>query len=394
MLRTLTDALRQSLRSDYRYFLDGEAYVERAMALDALAAAGMVDPGYFAELARLAQFRDADGVADTLLAGARAGQGSSPAAQKLVELLSGGLVTRLWQGREVYGGLQTQRTPRSPYVLASESRTVAHIARALSRVNPQHPRLPLLYEALVTLGQGDGWGSTNANAEAVLALVERLRSAPRGRWQADVKGTTENFSLAPSAGAAAVAVTRHGEAATAAWTGAKPGVLRVETTFLPSGSGAAVAEKSEGFVVRRELQLVRGQGPSDKVPVTAGVEVAVKVGTVVEEHVQLVVPEGRHYVLVVVPLAAGLEPLNPRLATAPPEARPAGQATLSPTWTDWRDDQVGFFFESLPKGTYDLYFRTRATVPGRYTQPAATAEALYERAVRGRSAGARVVVQE
>ena len=46
------------------------------------------------------------------------------------------------------------------------------------------------------------------------------------------------------------------------------------------------------------------------------------VGDVVEEHVQVVNPQERHYVAVVVPLAAGMEPLNPALETAPPEAKP------------------------------------------------------------------------
>jgi len=42
-------------------------------------------------------------------------------------------------------------------------------------------------------------------------------------------------------------------------------------------------------------------------------------------------PTTRHYVAVVVPLAAGMEPLNPNLATAPPEARPSKSLTLPPT---------------------------------------------------------------
>ena len=40
----------------------------------------------------------------------------------------------------------------------------------------------------------------------------------------------------------------------------------------------------------------------------------------------MVNPKDRNYVAVVVPLAAGVEPLNPALATAPPEAEPQGHS--------------------------------------------------------------------
>ncbi len=52
---------------------------------------------------------------------------------------------------------------------------------------------------------------------------------------------------------------------------------------------------------------------------------------------------------VVAPLAAGMEPLNPALATAPPEAKPAGALSLAPTYVARLDDQIGFYDETLPK---------------------------------------------
>ena len=85
----------------------------------------------------------------------------------------------------------------------------------------------------------------------------------------------------------------------------------------------------------------------------------------------MVNPTERHYVAIVVPLAAGMEPLNPNLATAPPEAKPAGTLTLAPTYVAYLDDRVAFYYNTLPKGTYDFYFRTRATVAGSFIQPPA-----------------------
>jgi alpha-2-macroglobulin len=119
---------------------------------------------------------------------------------------------------------------------------------------------------------------------------------------------------------------------------------------------------------------------------------AATVGDVVEDHVQVVSPDDRHYVAIVVPLAAGMEPMNPKLATASADAAPAGKATVEPTYAAYLDDRVAFYYDTLPKGTLDLYFRTRATTAGRFIQPAAVAEMMYDGSVRGTSAGGVVTI--
>ena len=104
-------------------------------------------------------------------------------------------------------------------------------------------------------------------------------------------------------------------------------------------------------------------------------------GQVIEEHVQVVNTSDRHHVAVIVPLAAGLEPLNPSLATAPPEARPTGHITSPATYATYLDDGVSYFYNTLPKGTYDFYFRTRATTAGSFVQPPARAVMVYDESV-------------
>jgi uncharacterized protein YfaS (alpha-2-macroglobulin family) len=177
---------------------------------------------------------------------------------------------------------------------------------------------------------------------------------------------------------------------------ARPLVARVETSYIPAADGSQAAAEGAGFVVAREWQKVRGEDdPLEKVPLGApGTVLELRVGDVVEEHVQVVSPQERHYVAVVLPLAAGLEPLNPRLATAPPEARPRGKNTVEPTYVAVLDDAISFYFDTLPAGTYDLYVRTRASVPGGFIQPPAKAEMMYDATVRGTSPGARVEVKE
>jgi uncharacterized protein YfaS (alpha-2-macroglobulin family) len=165
LLDRMLRALEQALRSDYGRFVDGESFTERSLALGALAAAGRFDAAYAAELARQAQFLNLEGTAEVLLAFTAPGAGASSATtRELAKKLADGVATRLWQGREVYAGLREDWSGRNPLVLPDETAAVAVMAQALARANAEPARQKILAAALVTLGRGDGWGSTRANA--------------------------------------------------------------------------------------------------------------------------------------------------------------------------------------------------------------------------------------
>jgi hypothetical protein len=323
---------------------------------------------------------------------------SSPAIEELSSRLWDGLVFRLFQGKETYGGLQ-ENPARNPLILPSETRTVAEITRALSAARSANPRLGLLVDALVTLGRGDGWGTTNANAAALLALSERLKPSGTGATAGSVRiaiGTeTKDVSVSAQSPVGYVVSDSASDGSVETSSAGTTLVVRAETSFVPEADGSRVAADAQGFVVRRELLRVRAGGaPPDRIDLPEpGTAVALAVGDVVEEHVQIVNPADRHFVAVSAPLAAGEEPLNPRLATAPPEAAPAGKLTRAPSYAEYLDDRVSFYYDTLPKGTYDFYFRTRATVAGSFTQPAARAEMMYDGSVRGNSAGARIEIE-
>jgi hypothetical protein len=175
-----------------------------------------------------------------------------------------------------------------------------------------------------------------------------------------------------------------------------PVSARAELSYVPAADGSQAPARREGFVVARTALILRGPTgtPPERHPIDApGGTLSLEVGEVVEEHVQVVNTEDRHYVAVVVPLAAGFEPLNPNLETAPPEAKPANALTLQPTYAAYLDDQVAFYFDTLPAGTYDFYFRTRAQIPGEFIQPPAKAEMMYDGSVVGASPGLRVEVR-
>jgi uncharacterized protein YfaS (alpha-2-macroglobulin family) len=400
LLDTLTATLQRALRSDYSRFIDGESFVERCWALVALTQAGKFDPSYAAELARKAQFLDLEAVAEVLQSFARNGDVSSTTSKELADRLWNGIVVRLWQGREAYGGLQATAHARNGLILPSETRTISEVTRALVRTDATNPRLQVLIDGLVTLGRDDGWGTTNANASALLALAELLRPpfAGSSAHTAQVRFGDEHKTilLGPESpvGAMATGVAAAGEVALEPG-GNGPVVARVETTYIPDTDGSKVASAAAGFVVSRELLRQRATGePPDKIMLgEAGQTVGFSVGEVVEDHVQVINPADRFYVAIVVPLAAGMEPLNPNLATAPPEAKPTGTLTLAATYVAYLDDSVAFYYNSLPKGTYDFFFRTRATIPGSFIQPPAQAELMYDGAVRGNGPGSRIEVK-
>jgi hypothetical protein len=395
-------ALEQALRSDYSGFLAGEAWAERTWALRALARAGRFDPAYGNELARNAQFLDLENVASVLTAFERAGRADAAALPPLEEQLWNGTVTRLHQGREIYGGLKEERAARSPLVLPTETRTLATMVQALApraTGSAEEEKLRLLVAALVGLGKGDGWGTTNANAAAIAALAERLASGRSAAGEAKLALAApegaRDLTLGPGSPTARWVSTAPGTATlTLAPGGAATVVARVQTSYLPAEDGSRAPARREGFVVAREALLVAGGGaPPERRPIESpGTALELTVSDVVEEHVQVVNPQERHYVAVVVPLAAGMEPLNPALETAPPEAKPAGRLTAEPTYVAFLDDQVAYFYDTLPAGTYDFWFRTRAQIPGSFVQPPAKAEMMYDGAVVGTSPGARVTV--
>jgi len=108
--------------------------------------------------------------------------------------------------------------------------------------------------------------------------------------------------------------------------------------------------------------------------------------------VELVNPGDHNHVAISLPLAAGLEPLNPNLATAPAEAAPSSAPTLAPSFVSFGDDRVFYAYDSLPKGNYRFAFRMRALIPGSFTQPPGEVETMYQVGIYGASAGRRIVI--
>jgi hypothetical protein len=292
-------------------------------------------------------------------------------------------------GAQVYAGQAGESA--SDFVLPSETRNLAEMLRAAARAAPSDPRAPVLRDALLRLGEGDGWGTTNANASAIEALAEGWRRPVTPMTVSFAQGAAPQSVTIDANNPVARHVTDVDAPLTIANTSNAPLVALIETSYMRAEPGAQAPATSEGFVVTRQSWRVKnGQAP-EKLDATNGV-VHVTQGDVIEETAEIVNPEDRTYVAISLPLAAGYEPLNPNIATAPAEAQPSRAPTLAPTWVSYGDDRVLYAYDSLPKGNYRFAFRVKAQTAGAYTQPSAMAETMYKKGLRGESAGARVEI--
>jgi len=245
------------------------------------------------------------------------------------------------------------------------------------------------------LANGQGWGSTNATGAALRALA--------ASWHAPDTPVAASIAM-PGAPVTGTLDKTHPLLQA---TTTSPGDVRIQshpglavlagTDYVPTQPGALARADQHGFVLTRTLFRVpppRGAVHPPMTRIEPGPDGAIHLapGDVVEELDEVVTPEDRTQVALHLPLPAGLEPLNPALATATADAAPSAGPTLAPSYASYGDDEVVAVWLTLPKGTYSLRTRMRATTDGVFTQPPATAEMLYQPSVSAATGGEKVIV--
>jgi uncharacterized protein YfaS (alpha-2-macroglobulin family) len=153
-----------------------------------------------------------------------------------------------------------------------------------------------------------------------------------------------------------------------------------------------------GFVVERTYEAI--DDPADVQRDDDGAW-RIKAGARVRIRLQMVADNRRYHVALVDPLPAGLEAINPALAVSEsiPESDPGRQPYgwwWYGTWYEHqnlRDNRAEAFTSLLWDGVYDYTYVARATTPGTFVVPPATAEEMYSPEVFGRSASDRVIVE-
>ena len=170
-----------------------------------------------------------------------------------------------------------------------------------------------------------------------------------------------------------------------------PLVAMIETRYMPTEPGAKAQATSDGFTITRQGWRIESGKAPEKIEVREGV-LQVKQGDLIEETAEVVNPEDRTHIAISIPLAAGFEPLNPNLATAPPKRSPRWRRRCNRHGSLWAMTGCSTLMNLLPKGTYRFAFRLRAQTAGAYTQPPAIVAAIHKKGLRATSAGARVEI--
>ncbi|MFO1371522.1 MAG: hypothetical protein U1F42_03710 [Candidatus Competibacteraceae bacterium] len=332
LLERLIRVLKQALRSDYSRLLSGSEYLERATALEALTAAGEADEAYLAELVRRAEFLAPEAAARVAVALAQAKQSDRQALIRLVAQLWEAVEMRSFQGRDVYAGLR-DGIWGSPLILPSEARTLATLIHAVAVADPSEPRLNLLTEALIRLGQQDGWGSTRADQQAIRALFayQANPSPVRGRFalRAGQDGKPETIEVDH--------FIRRSSDTAASWSvvadaASAPLVVNDNMSYLPATAGSMAKAEAAGFVISRDSFRVPAKAdlPLEQLaPAGTGQTIELSLGQVVEDRIEVVSPELRHHVIIEAPLAAGMEPLSMTAKNATAEAKPSQPDTVA-----------------------------------------------------------------
>ena len=387
----LATVLTQALRSDYPRLMAGEQLRERVAALAALADGGKANDAYVAELSRRAGQMPVESLAQAAQVVAGMANPDPQRQRTLLDELWGRVKTLSRDGKLVYAGL-VESGAGNPMILPSETRSVAEVTQAVALTNPNEPRLAMLRDGLIGLGAGDGWGSTNANAAALRALAASwtppAASVPVAvsfgdQPQTATLGHDQPVQRWTSGRAVAARLENRGQ---------QPVTALVDTSYVPAEPGSAAKPVEHGLVVSRRLFRVPAKGPMQRLEADAGGAIRLAVGDVIEETAELVSPEARTHIALRLPLAAGLEPLNPNIATATADATPSAPPSLAPSYISFGDDEVRYFWDELPAGTYQVHFRLRAQVAGTFTSPPGEAETMYRNDVYGASAGQQIVV--
>ena len=322
------------------------------------------------------------------------------------------------QVRETAGAahFSTSYSDGAHLILHSERRVDGVLLDALIGADPKSDLIPKLVRGLLANRVAGRWNNTQENAFVLLALdryfntfekatpdfLARAWLGPKSAGEHRFKGRTTEQSLTfvpmpdlLKAGAADLVLAKDG-----------PGRLyyRLGMRYAPKSLQLPALER--GFVVERKYEAI--DNPNDVRRDQDGTW-HIKAGARVKVALTMVAQDRRYHVALVDPLPAGLEAINPALATTG-SIDPAGNSNSSEDssplkrgwwwwWRPWydhqnlRDERVEAFTTLLWDGVHSYSYTARATTPGSFVVPPAKAEEMYAPETFGRSASDRVIVE-
>ena len=324
-------------------------------------------------------------------------------------------ILRFWENRATEtasGATFTTSYGEGAYLLMhSRRRTDGILLEALIAVRPHSDLVPKIVRALLAHRVRGAWGSTQDNAFVLLALdryfsvyesvtpdfVARAwlgegfagEHAFEGRTTERARIDVPMAWLVEDAAPQDLVLAKEG-----------PGRLyyRLGLRYAPKDLELAPADR--GFVVERRYESVDEDGDVSR---DADGTWRIGAGARVRVRVTMVADARRHHVALVDPMPAGLEAINPELATTgdlPPDPQSDTQgAPWRWWWGPWyehdnlRDERAEAFTSLLHAGVYEYTYLARATTPGHFVVPPPKAEEMYEPETFGRGASARVIIE-
>jgi uncharacterized protein YfaS (alpha-2-macroglobulin family) len=387
------EALKRALRSDYPGFLRGYESNQRTAALIALAHVGQLDEHYAIELFQLRQRMDVTSLADLASAMSTRPELYKTNLAAMKGELWDSVVLKLRDGKPVFDSLKWRRTAWGDGYLGSNASSVAAVWKSLLELDPKDPRHDQLRDGLLSFGKPSmGFGDTYSTRRALEAITTYLE-----KGESPLPSSTLALSGQPALEVdgkrKAAAITTRGEAPLAGAAKGAPAGIRVSYEYVPAAPGDKVGPLRQGLIVARSASAVAPDGTMEPArdDKSGGVR-KVRLGDVLELHASVTTTEERRRVALVVPFAAGLELMNPKLQTASSLAAPEESDSLTPTYVQRLDGEVRYYFDVLPAGTHSFHFRVRAASEGSFVHPAPYAELMYRQEVRGRGEGMRIVV--
>jgi uncharacterized protein YfaS (alpha-2-macroglobulin family) len=310
-------------------------------------------------------------------------------------------------------------------LLASDRRADAVNLEALIADQPDSDLIPKLVAGLLGHRTAGRWATTQENAFVLLALgryFDTYESTPpdftarlwlgedfAGELAFHGRSTDRQHLLVPMAALAAGADGRHD--LLLAKDG--PGRLYYRLGLRYAPAGVSLDPLDRGFEVSRTYAAL-----DDPVDVRRDDDGTwhIRAGARVRVSLIMTARARRYHVALVDPLPAGLEPLDPSLATTARDAAPDGSEVgviggpglggpgreaghwwwWSQPWFDHenlRDDRAEAFAALLWEGSYRYRYTARATTPGTFTAGPPKAEEMYSPEVFGRGATDRVVIE-
>jgi uncharacterized protein YfaS (alpha-2-macroglobulin family) len=297
-------------------------------------------------------------------------------------------------------------------IMYSNRRADGVLLEALIKADPNNDLIPKLVRGLLDHRVKGAWSSTQENVFILLALDRYFNTFEKVTpdfvtriWLGNAYAGEEAFKgrsidsnvlnipmsyLTEQGGTSNLLIDKQG-----------PGRLyyRIGMQYAPKNLKLEPADY--GFTVLRTYEAVDDK---DDVKQNADGSWTIKSGARVRVRLTMVAQARRYHVALVDNLPAGLEILNPALATTeaiPADAQPAtgvltyGSRAIGGGWWWWRqywfehqnfrDERAEAFTSLLWEGVYNYSYVARATTPGQFIAPPAKAEEMYHPETFGRT---------